>query len=236
MNQVFNYIKIIFQFINNNAIITLFVTTITQILLNKSNRQHDEKKEKRQEFYNKAELRIVKKQWNSKETPDICLFLTHFKPVLSKNQKIECVYDKGIIRKSSHRHLRFYIKNIGNADINRLDICVQYQDNETICNAKYIKYYTEERIPNYSFCYDRKILKGETILLDIAYIEGNELYSRFISELLILFKDSYGNMYEQPFFIHDRNLYEPNIVSKNEYNSHLNFSDALENLKKHTID
>lgn len=62
--------KDIFDFINNNAIaaslITLFITTIIQIVFRKSDRKYNEKqenkKDRKQQFLNKAEFHIEEKQ------------------------------------------------------------------------------------------------------------------------------------------------------------------------------
>lgn len=78
--------KDIFNFINNNAVVaslfTLGITTIIQVIFRKNDRKYNEKqenkKERKQQFLNKAELHIEDKKWDSKENPDICLFMTNF--------------------------------------------------------------------------------------------------------------------------------------------------------------
>ena len=88
--------KDIFNFINSNAIvaslITLSISSIIQIIMKKSDRKYEEnrerKKEKRQEFLNKAEFHIDGKHWDSKEKPDICLFMTDFNASLTKENVV----------------------------------------------------------------------------------------------------------------------------------------------------
>ena len=218
----------IFDFINNNAIvaslITLFITTIIKIIFIKSDRKYNEKqerkKEKKHQFLNKAELHIEDKQWDSKEKPDISLFMTDFKTSINDKKEVEFHYSKDVLKKDKYKHLRFYIKNIGNVDINQLDICTTVPKNIMLCDIEFIKYLVDNKFINYSYCYDRKILKNDIILIDIAYLEDSKIYNIFSSELVLLFRDSYGNLYEQPFFIHQKNLYEPRSITYKEYRSY----------------
>ena len=124
--------KEVFDFINNNAVvaslITLLFSTIIQIRFRKNDRKYNEKqeskKDKKQQFINKAELHIEERQWGFKKEPDISLFMTDFKTTINDEKDVEFHYSKGVLKKDKYQHLRFYIKNIGNADINQLDICL----------------------------------------------------------------------------------------------------------------
>lgn len=232
--------KDIFNFINNNAIvaslITLGITAIIQIIFRKSDRKYsekqDNKKERKQQFLNKAELHIEDKKWDSKEKPDICLFMTDFKTSINNKKDIEFHYSKDVLKKDKYKHLRFYIKNIGNADINQLDVCVTAQKNTMLCDIESIKYIVDSKIVNYSYCYDRKILKNDIILIDISYLENSKIGNTFSGELALLFRDSYGNLYEQQFFIQQRNLYEPHTISNNDYRIYTLPDTVLECFKK----
>ena len=232
--------KDIFNFINNNAIvaslITLGITTIIQIIFRKSDRKYsekqDNKKERKQQFLNKAELHIEDKKWDSKEKPDICLFMTDFKTSINNKKDLEFHYSKDVLKKDKYKHLRFYIKNIGNADINQLDVCATAQKNTMLCDIESIKYIVDSKIVNYSYCYDKKILKNDIILIDISYLENSKIGNTFSGELALLFRDSYGNLYEQPFFIQQRNLYEPHTISNNDYRIYTLPDTALECFKK----
>ena len=232
--------KEIFDFINNNAIvaslITLFITTIIQIVFRKSDRRYSEKqeskKERKQQFLNKAEFHIEEKQWDSKEEPDICLFITDFKASINDKKDVEFHYSKDILKKEKYKHLRFYIKNIGNADVNQLDICATAQKNTMLCNIAEVKFLVDNKLVNYSICYDRKILKNDIILIDITYLDNSKICNMFSGELALIFRDSYNNLYEQPLFIQQRNLYEPHTISYQEYKIYTMPDTALECFKK----
>ena len=231
--------KNIFNFINSNAVvaslITLGITTIIQIIFRKNDRKYNEKqdnkKERKQQFLNKAELHIEDKKWDSKEKPDICLFMTDFKVSINDKKDVEFHYSKNALKKDKYKHLKFYIKNIGNADINQLDICAIAQKNTMLCDIESIKYIVDSKFVNYSYCYDRKILKNDVILIDIAYLEDSKICNTFSSELALLFRDSYGNLYEQPFFIHQKNLYEPYTISNKDYRLYTLSDTAIECFK-----
>ena len=231
--------KDIFSFINSNAIvaslITLSISSIIQIIMKKSDRKYEEnrerKKEKRQEFLNKAEFHIDGKHWDSKEKPDICLFMTDFNASLTKENDVVFNYDKNVLDSSKYKHMRFYLKNIGNADINELDICTTAQRNTMLCDIESVKNIVDDKFVNYNVCYDRKILKNDVILIDIAYLDNSKIFGVFSCELDILFMDSYGNRYRQPFFIRDNNIYPPSYISNKDFRIYTTVDTALECFK-----
>lgn len=217
--------KEIIDFFNDNAIVTslltLGITFIKDYLSKRSDRKYNKKqemlKERKEEFLNKAELHIEEEKWDSKEKPDICIFITDFEVSIDATKEVSFNYSKNILKKDGYKHLRFYMKNIGNADINQLDICATNQRNTMLCDIDSIKYIVDSKFVNYSYCYDRKILKNDIILIDIAFLEDSKIRNTFSSELALLFRDSYGNLYEQPFFLQQRNLYEPHRITSKEY-------------------
>ena len=48
----------------------------------------------------------------------------------------------------------------------------------------------------------------------------------------LIFRDSYGNLYEQPFFLQQENLYEPRSITHKKYNIYTNPDTAIECFKK----
>lgn len=222
----------ILKFLNENALVSslivLLISTIIQIIFRKNDKKNEKVKEQRQEFLNKAEFSVVEKKWDFKETPDICLFMTDFKTIIDKNKNIEFHYSENILDKRKYKHMRFYLKNTGEANINQLDICVTSQRHNMLCDIELVNYIVEKNAINYSYCYDRKITKEGVILIDIAYLEDSNIFNSYSSELALLFKDSYGNIYEQPFFIQNRNIYEPYKISNKEYRERITTDKAYE--------
>ncbi len=226
----------ILEFINNNAIvaslITLIITTFIQVIFRKSDRKYTEKidkaKEKKKEFENKAELLIDNNTEDDGTIPRINLFMTDFTTKISGEKSVDFYYSKDVLNKKKYKHLKFYMKNIGNADINQLDICVTSQKNMMLCNVESVEMFVNNKFVNYSYCYDKKILKGKTIMIDIAYLEESRIFGLLSCELVLLFKDSYNNLYEQPFFVHQKNLYEPSKITYKDYKNHITTDLALD--------
>ena len=218
--------KEIFNFINNNAgvvsLITLIVTIIFQIIKTKSDRRYsekiDNKKEKRKQFENKAEFIIEKNIEDNGTIPRINLIMSDFKANVTEDKSdVDFYYSKDILNNKKYKHMLFYIKNIGNADANQLDICVTSQKNTMISSVEYMGIYVKNKTVNYSYCYDRRIRKGDVVLIDIAYLDDSRIFSSLSSELALLYRDSYNNLYEQPFFLEEANLYEPFKVTNKDY-------------------
>lgn len=127
-------------------------------------------------------------------------FMTDFNAkVINNKTDVKFYYSKDILNKKKYSHSKFYLKNIGNADINQLDICATAQRNTMLCHADNIKFITENKLVDYSYLFDRKIIKGKTLMIDIAYLPNSKIYNTFSSELALIFKDSYGNLYVQSF-------------------------------------
>ena len=232
--------KEILNFVNNNAgvvsLITLMVTIVFQIIMTKSDRKYNEKQEnkknRRKEFENKAEFIIDNNMEDDGTIPQIEIFMTDFDAkVINNKTDVEFYYSKDILNKQKYNHLKFYLKNIGNADINQLDICATAQKNTMLCQIDEIKFLAENKLVNYSYLFDRKIMKGKAIMIDIAYLPDSKICNTFSSELALIFRDSYGNLYEQPFFLQQENLYEPRSITHKEYNIYTKPDTAIECFK-----
>lgn len=232
--------KEVLNFINNNAIvaslITLALTTLIQIIFRKSDRKYsekiDNKKEKRREFENKAELFIDNNIEDDGTIPHINLFMTDFNVKVSKNKdEVNFYYSKDVLNKEKYKHMIFYLRNVGNADINQLDICVTSQRNVMICDIEILNTIVNNNFVNYNYCFDRKIMKGKAIMIDITYLEDSRICNVFSSELALLYRDSYNNLYEQPFFIQQKNLYEPSKISNRDYRIYTTIDTAIDCFK-----
>ena len=232
--------KEVLNFINNNAIvaslITLFLSSLIQVFFRRSDRKYNEKQEnkrnRRKEFENKAEFIINNNMEDDGTIPHIHLFMTDFNvKVINNKTDVEFHYSKDVLNKKKYSHLKFYLKNIGNADINQLEICATAQKNTMLCQVDDIKVFTENKLVNYSYLFDRKIMKEKAVMIDIAYLPDSKICNTFSSELLLIFRDSYGNLYEQPFFLQQKNLYEPRSITHKEYNIYTKPDIAIECFK-----
>ena len=232
--------KDIITYINENAIlaslISLAISTVVQIAFRYSDRRYsekvDNKKEKRKQFENKAEFIIEKTIEDDGTIPRINLIMSDFKVKVTEDKSdVDFYYSKDILNNKKYKHMLFYIKNIGNADVNQLDICVTSQKNTMISSVEYMGIYVKNKTVNYSHCYDRRIRKGDVVLIDIAYLENGKIFSTLSSELLLLYRDSYNNLYEQPFFLEEANLYEPSRINYKDYRLMVTDDVAIECFK-----
>ena len=76
-----------------------------------------------------------------------------------KNYKF--IYPEGIDNKKMHKYKEFHIKNIGNSDINQLDICAIFKNHNILVDYNGLDAVIENGFVNYNLCYDRKIMKSD---------------------------------------------------------------------------
>ena len=138
--------KEILNFINNNAVIasliTLFLSTIIQIIFRRNDRRYKEKQESKNErkkqFENKAEFMIDNYMEDDGTIPHLHLFMTDFNvEVVNDKANVEFCYSYDVLNKEKYNHLIFYLKNIGNADVRHLDVCVNSQ--KILCCVKLMR-------------------------------------------------------------------------------------------------
>lgn len=132
--------------------------------------------------------------------------------ILKEKEEVKFHYPKDILNTRKYKHKKFYIKNIGNADINQLDICVSSQKHSVLTSIEDLKHVVENNNIDYNY-----------IMIDIAYLDEDNL-----GQLLFLFKDSYNNLYQQPFFVNQGNLYEPRKINYKEYRLSVTTETAIE--------
>ena len=212
------------------AIVQFFTQLIFRKMDKKNNLSRELDKKDYEEFQKKAEFYLDKLP---KKNPDISLIMSNFECKLfhNKTPDIAFYYDKDILNSKKYEHMQFYLKNIGGADVNQLDICVCSKQNIMLCGLDEIESLVSQKLVCYNYCYDRKILKNDGILLDISYLKKSKIFNPISSELVLLFKDSYGNSYEQPLFLTHKNLYEPRSINNKEYRSIISVEDAIDAIK-----
>lgn len=233
----------ILKIINENAILATLIGIVIETTIRwfskRSDRKYDREKEEREnekyKLLNKAKLHIEDKKWDSKETPDISLFMTDFQVNLDDKDNLEFHYRKDVLNDKEYKHMKFYIKNIGNSDISELNICVASKNNIMLCPIETVKMFIEYKGISYGYIYDREILKGDTILLDIAYLEESKIFSLATSELLLIYRDSLEKRYEQDFFLKQKNLYEPKPISYEEYRGFISVAYPLDKFKRELL-
>lgn len=233
--------KEIFDYINNNSFLTTIIgvivggliTSLTTIYTNKKNikerKKEEYNKEKKRQYENKAELKLIENYENSNINPNIEVFFAPFEVKYKGSHKdYEMIYPEGIRNKNNHRYKDYYLKNIGNSDINQLDICATFKNHNILVDYKFLNSIVDEKFVEYNYCYDKKIFKNEQIMLRVYYLDGFQMCHPLSCSIAILFKDSYDNLWEQPFWYEKDNIYEPNSITSKQYRSYVTINDAMD--------
>lgn len=205
--------KAVFDYISNNVFFTTiigafvggFFSTFSSICI--SNKERKERKldelarEQREQFNNKAELRIVKNKKNNKKKPDIEVFIspyvTEFK---EKTEDYDAVFPKDILDSSKHKYEDFTLKNIGKSDINYLYICAANQVNTMLVEYSSLNGWVKDKFAFYSALYQKKILVDEDVVIRIYYLEDYKVSFTFSTAISLLFEDKYRHLWSQSFF------------------------------------
>lgn len=237
--------KEIFDYISNNSFLTTIIgvivgglfPSITSIYVSSRERKYrkeeEQNKEKLRQWENKAELKIEEVLEESNTKADIEVFLAPFKVGYTDDLKdYKFIYPDGIKNKELHKYKEFCVKNIGNADINELNICATFKNHNILIDYKGIDTTIDNGLVNYNLCYDRKILKNEKIKIRVYYLEGYQVFHPFSCTLVILYRDSFNNLYEQAFWYEKDNLYEPRKINYKEYRESISSEIAYECFEK----
>lgn len=118
------------------------------------------------------------------------------------------------------------MKNVGKSDINELDICATFKNHNVLVDYQSLDMVVDEKIVDYNSCYDRKIMKDENVIVRVYFLEDLQVCHPFSCTLAILFKDTFNNSYEQPFWYEKDNLYPPRPIDYKEYHTYITSDDA----------
>lgn len=237
--------KEIFDYISNNSFLTTIIgviigglmSSLTSIYVSskerKERRQEEQNKEKARQFENKAELKIEEVLDESNNIADIEVFLLPFKVKYTDGFKnYEFIYPEGIKNKELHKYKEYHIRNIGNADINQLDICAMFKNHNILVNYNLLDFVVNNGSVNYNFCYDRKIMKKDTLIIRVYYLDGHQIAHSFSPTMEILYKDSFNNLYQQAFWYERDNLYEPRMIDYKQYKEAISADVAYDCFEK----
>lgn len=180
--------KAVFDYINSNSFLTTIIgviigsiiTSFTTIYVSSKDRKERKKeellKEKRRQYENKAELKIISVNDNNNNKPDMEVFLAPFKVDYSNEFKnFQIVYPNDIKDRTKHKYKEFIIKNVGKSDINELDICATFKNHNVLVNYESLDTMVDEKVVDYSYCYDKKIMKNEKLVIRIYFLQDMQV-------------------------------------------------------------
>lgn len=227
------------DFLNSNIVATTtgalvggLIAIIASSITYHRQRKDAERKEIRENFKHKAELlasdgaNIPSEKLYDAQNID-ALFCS-YQASLNKEGEVTVRYPKGIHNSKELKRHTIFLENIGDSDINELEIAVESTKKNVLIEKNYIDEFVTKGLVNYGILLDRKIRKGEIITVTIYYYENDPVVSLFSASLLIFYRDSLGNICEQPIFPEQNKTYEPSLISQKEWRDHVNQSKNLE--------
>lgn len=229
----------IINFINNNAgviaalgILIEVIKSFSVAIYNSKNQQKQRKEEKNEiEFQNKGEFEIISPLNNTEEVNkenSIKLFFCSFNTIYKSKSEYEFKYPINALNRKLYEYKDFYIKNVGNANILHFYICAANQKCTSLIEFDNRKFFLNNKCINYSCCFDRKISVGDKIKVRIYHLKGWEISELISCALLLVYEDSFHNLYEQPFFYNSGNLYEPKKIDYKTYKINITADKAYE--------
>ena len=231
------------DFWNSNIVATItgaivggLIAIVASIVTYRMQRKDAEKKEIRENFKHKAELLAIDGANITSEklydTQNVNVLFCSYHTSLDKNGEVTVKYPKGIRNLESLKSHTIFFENIGDSDINELEIAVENPKRNVLIEKNYIDEFIAKGLVNYGILLDRKIRKGEIVVITIYYYEGDPVVSLFNASLLLFYRDSLGNICEQPVFPEQSKVYEPSMITHKEWKKHVNIDNNLELWKK----
>lgn len=232
------------DFWNSNIVATItgaivggLIAIIASIITHCMQRKDAEEKENRENFKHKAELLAFDSLSIPSEklydAQNIDVLFCSYQINIGKSGVIGIKYPKSICNPKSLKRHSIYLENIGDSDINELEIAVENPKNNALLEKDSIEEYAAKGRVKYGVLLDRKIRKGEVLIVTIYYCEEDPIISLFSASLLLFYRDSLGNVCEQPVFPEQCKTYEPTLITQKEWREHVNVSKTLTELTKH---
>ena len=221
------------EFLNNNAgivailgvIVGWFLNIVTEIIRNYFKKKEEQKRRELKKFENKAELFLNKNYEDNEIIPRIKVALLSYDGNIDNPQITNTLSKK-------HEKAYFYFENIGKADIHELSICVTVPERQLIYSDDTLKNIKDNKILNFSVDCDERIFVNQAFELEIGYCSDDSVFNFASASLAIIYRDSLGNICEQPFFPDKNKIYEPTKISPKQYTFMLNTSMILNNISK----
>ena len=229
------------DFLNNNAgfaailgvIVGWILSSLTSFILYRRQKKDDEEKDQKERFKHKAEF--IYNQWsrdNGDNTKRLEVIFCTYKPSMEKAGEINIAYPKNLSNKTKLKTEYFYFENIGESDINELEVAVSNPKTTALIPENNKATFIKNGIISYGVLLDQKIRKGEALELVVHYLENDPVLSALSSSLEIYYRDSLYNICRQPFFPEQRKIYEPSSVDWKEWHNHTNIQKNLEHWKE----
>ena len=131
---------------------------------------------------------------------------------------VDFIFDNSILDKKNIKCYEFVFKNIGLTEIN--DVSIISNSPRFICVFDYYKCkeIIDDKFINYDVVIDKKFIKqGDSFIIRICYLNGDETNDHFFASLSICMTDINGKNWRQPFFVSRKELENSTYISYDEY-------------------
>ena len=157
--------------------------------------------EEKNEIDKKPRFKLAKTVFRNESQVDMFILATKFEISVDDNKTVSFKYDERVIEDYNMNFYDYIFENIGEEAVEEFWIVINSKINASIIKYYHREDYLKYPIPNYSILYDeRTIQKNERIKIRIAYHKDLEFSNLISATFSILYRDSNGNLWRQPFF------------------------------------
>lgn len=219
------------DFLNNNAglvailgvIVGWALSSLTSLFLYRRQKKDDAEKEIKERFKHKAELDYD--EWfedNGDNAKCLEVILCTYEASLDKYDDVDISYPSGLKNIKNLKKKYYYFENIGESDINELEVAVSNPKMTALLPVKLADEFLKDNVINYRVWLDEKIRKGEALELVVYYLEKDPVLEMLGSTLEIYYRDSLNNTCRQSLLLQRKRIYEPIYTTKKEWQEHIN--------------
>lgn len=187
------------------------------------------REETKKEFNEKPKFKFKKGTFRSDNEADISVFAAPFVAKRDEKNYIQFEYEDKLKNDAEVVCYDYVFENIGKNAATQFSIVINSQKSASIFDYEDKNEWMEKHFINYSSLYDQGTIEpGESIKLRIGYHKDLQFSSCFSATFSILYKDEYGNYWEQPFFERQGKLYEPFKITYKDYLNMVTTQKAME--------
>ncbi|MBQ9314284.1 MAG: hypothetical protein IJ220_04685 [Clostridia bacterium] len=222
---------------DNNSIISAIVSGViaffTSFITTKMTIKNDNKKYnndlKRQEIKDKPKFKVSKTVFRDDSEADMSIVAAAFENEKDDNNNIKFVYDQCYKNNDELIHFDYIFKNVGKSAATELYFITTSPKNSSIILMEDKEDFLNHPFINYSELYDYNLIEsGDSIKIRIYYHKDKIFSKIFSSPFCIVYKDEFGNYWEQPFFEREVKLYEPSKTTHKDLMQSISVEIALQ--------
>lgn len=202
-------------------------------LIYKMQKKDDIEREKRDRFSRKAEFSVNESfVVNGDNAKEMHIILCPYTAAVNKDGFVSTTIPKDYANKNMLSYDVIYLENVGEADVNELEIATTDPKNVALLDAENAREYIKEGYISYGVILDRRIRKGEAIELTVYYLKDFPVNDILGASIEIYYRDSLNNVCAQPLFVKDRKTYEPRSIGYSEWREQVSVDKNLEHWKR----